>query len=157
MAGAKLQLEYDVSTALAGLDYVAGRLDSDGRKLLLSHIGEYMLGSTRDRGVRQVDPSGQRWRALEPSYARWKRKVRPGVPILKFDYHMLGDQLAWQLDGDAAVLVGTNAVYGAVHQFGSKDPHRRTPARPWLGTSSTDDDEIIHIARDHLIAGMPES
>ncbi|CAM5383651.1 phage virion morphogenesis protein [Rhodanobacter lindaniclasticus] len=149
MAGAKLQLQYDASTARAGLDYVASRLDSDGRKLLLSHIGEYMLGATRDRGVRQVDPSGQRWRPLEPSYRRWKAKKRPGVPILKFDNHMLGDQLAWQLVGDTAVDIGTNAIYGARQQFVGK--------RVWLGTSTDDDDEILLIARDHLVAGLPES
>jgi phage virion morphogenesis protein len=157
MAGAKIQLEYDATTATAALDYVGGKLDSEGRQLLLSHVGEYMFGSTRDRGARQVDPSGQRWRALEPTYARWKRKVRPGVPILKFDYHMLGDQLSWQLIGDTAVEIGTNAIYGARHQFGSSDPHRPMPARPWLGASEEDDNEIVVITRSHLIGGMPGS
>jgi len=149
MAGAKIRLEYDATTAEAALDYVGGKLDGEGRQLLLSHIGEYMLGATRDRGARQVDPSGQRWRALEPSYARWKRKKRPGVPILKFDNHMLGDQLAWQLVDDTAVDIGTNAIYGARQQFVGK--------RVWLGTSTDDDNEIVSIARDHLLAGLPES
>jgi phage gpG-like protein len=36
---------------------------------------------------------------------------------LKFDFHMLGDQLAQQVAGDT-LLVGTNAKYGAIHQFG---------------------------------------
>lgn len=150
MAGARIEYSLDASTVIAALDYVAGQLDSDGRQLLLSHIGEYLVGSTRDRAVRQVDPDGRRWRALSPAYARWKQKVRPGVPILKFDNHMIGDQFTHQLDGDDAVLVGTNAVYGAKHQFGP-------PARPWLGVSDDDAEEIIAIARNHLIAGLPES
>lgn len=150
MAGARIEYNLDASTVIAALDYVAGRLDSDGRQLLLSHIGEYLVGSTRDRAAREVDPDGRRWRALSPAYARWKQKKRPGVPILKFDNHMIGDQFTHQLDGDDAVLVGTNAVYGAKHQFGS-------PPRPWLGVSSEDAEEIIAIARSHLIDGMPES
>jgi phage virion morphogenesis protein len=150
MAGAKIHLDYDASTTIAALDYVSSRLDSDGRQLLLSHIGEYMVGSTRDRAARQVDPDGRRWRALSPAYARWKQKKRPGVPILKFDNHMIGDQFTFQLDGDAAVDIGTNAIYGAKHQFGP-------PARVWLGVSDEDDEEIVLITRDHLLAGLPES
>jgi phage virion morphogenesis protein len=148
MAGARIEVNINVDTAAAALDYVSAKLSPEGQKLLLSDIGEYVLRSTRDRAVDQVDPDGHRWRALEPSYARWKAKKRPGVPILKFDNHMLGDQLSWQLDGDSAVLVGTNAVYGAVHQLG---PH----PRPWLGISADDSDEIVALTRDHLLANMP--
>jgi phage virion morphogenesis protein len=155
MAGARIEVNINVDTAAAALDYVSAKLSPEGQKLLLSDIGEYVLRSTRDRAVDQVDPDGHRWRALEPSYARWKAKKRPGVPILKFDNHMLGDQLSWQLDGDSAVLVGTNAIYGAVHQFGSRDPNRGIPARPWLGISADDSDEIVALTRDHLLANMP--
>ncbi len=154
MAGARIELDVNTDTAAAALDFVSARLSPEGRKLLLSDIGEYLLRSTRDRGVDQVDPDGNRWRALEPSYARWKKKKRPGVPILKFDNHMLGDQLSWQLDGDAAVLVGTNAIYGAIHQFGSRDPHRGIPARPWLGISDQDADEIVQLTQDHIRAAL---
>lgn len=153
MAGARIEYSLDASTAAAALDYVAGQLDSEGRQLLLSHIGEYLVGSTRDRAARQVDPDGRRWRALSPAYARWKQKKRPGVPILKFDNHMIGDQFTHQLDGDDAVLVGTNAIYGATHQFGRGG----IDARPWLGIDAADEEEIIAIARDHLLAGLPKS
>ncbi|TAM72316.1 phage virion morphogenesis protein [bacterium] len=153
MAGAKISITYDASTAIAGLDYVAGRLDSDGRKLLLSHVGEYMLGSTRDRAETQRGPDGQRWAPLSPRYARRKAKRRPGLPILRYDGNMLGAWLAWQLIDDIAVDIGTGAKYGARQLFGGGG----VPPRVWLGTSPADDEEIVHIARDHLVAGMPES
>lgn len=149
MAGARIEVQVDTSDAAAGLDALSAQLSPAGQKLLLSDIGEYMLRSTRDRGVDQVDPDGHRWRALEPSYARWKARKRPGVPILKFDNHMLGDQLSWQLDGEAAVLVGTTAIYGAVHQLG---PHPRR----WLGVSAADEEEIVALTRDHLLANLQE-
>ncbi|MGS1014106.1 phage virion morphogenesis protein [Rhodanobacter sp. UC4450_H17] len=156
MAGARIEVQVDTSGAAAGLDAVAAQLSPAGQKLLLSDIGEYMLRSTRDRGVDQVDPGGHRWRALEPSYARWKAKKRPGVPILKFDHHMLGDQLSWQLDGEAAVLVGTSAIYGAIHQFGARNGEHGIPARPWLGVSAADEEKIVALTRDHLLAHLQE-
>lgn len=153
MAGAKLTINADIGSAQAVLRQLLGRLEGDGRNLLLQQIGEYMLDATRERAAREVDPDGIAWRALGPDYARYKRKVRPGVPILKFDYHMLGDQLSWQIEGDS-VLVGTNAVYGAIHQFGGQPGMApgaaAIPPRPWLGISSDDEDEILGILGDHL-------
>lgn len=150
MAGARIELEVDTREAQTALQQAVQSLGPAGLAPLLSMIGEYLLGATRDRAAQELSPDGQHWRALEPSYRRWKEKKRPGVPILKFDNHMLGDQLSWQLDGDAAVLVGTNAVYGAIHQFGSRDPTRRLHPRPWLGVSTDDEGNIVQLVLDHL-------
>jgi phage virion morphogenesis protein len=192
MAGARIELDVNTATAAAALDYVSAKLSPEGQKLLLSDIGEYLLRSTRDRAAQELSPDGQRWRALEPNYAKWKSGKRPGVPILKFDNHMIGDQLSHQVEGDT-LLVGTNAPYGAAHQLGAdiKIPARQAevffhhaqgevsphfvnkaksnfaqavtipahivtlPARPWLGISSDDADEIVALSRDHLLANMP--
>lgn len=191
MAGARIEFDIDAGPAHAALQRAAASLDQDSTRLLLSDIGEYLLRSTRDRAAQQLSPSGQRWRALEPSYARWKGKRRPGVPILKFDNHMLGDQLSHQVEG-TTLLVGTNAPYGAIHQFGgaihiaarsqrayfhhSKGEvspqfvnQRKAnfvqwvtlpaytinmPARPWLGISDADADEIVLLTGDHLKAAL---
>jgi phage gpG-like protein len=56
------------------------------------------------------------------------------VPILKFDFHMLGDMASWQTDGNDAVLVGTNAPYGAIHQFGGTIQRAARPANIHLKT-----------------------
>lgn len=192
MAGARIELDVNTSTAAAALDYVSTKLSPEGQRLLLEDIGEYLLRSTRDRAAQEISPDGQHWRALSPNYAKWKSGKRPGVPILKFDNHMTGDQLSRQVEGDT-LLVGTNAPYGAAHQFGAdiKIPARQAqvyfhhakgevsphfvnkaksnfaqsatipahvvtlPARPWLGISAEDGDEIVALTRDHLLANLP--
>jgi len=155
MAGARITIEADLKGASNALEALADQLDGDGRRRLLQDIGEYELGATRERASREVDPDGHTWRALEPAYKRWKARKRPAAPILKFDFHMLGDQLAWQIDGDD-VLVGTNAVYGALHQFGGRKGMppgaAAVPARPWLGISDEDAEEILAITVAHLEA-----
>ncbi|HHA2757638.1 phage virion morphogenesis protein [Stenotrophomonas maltophilia] len=111
-------LEVTLDSATPGLADALRQLEGEARQLILKDWGEYLLGSTRRRGKQQVDPSGRKWRALSPSYKRYKQRKRPGRPILEFDFHMLGDMASWQLDGSDAVLVGTNAPYGAIHQGG---------------------------------------
>lgn len=154
MAGARVELSIDLGEAQNALQRAVQSLGDDGQALLLADIGEHLLRSTRDRAALQVDPDGHRWRALEPSYARWKKKKRPGVPILKFDNHMLGDQLSAQLEGHDTLLVGTNAVYGAIHQFGGQTPRGNIPSRPWLGISTDDEAEIVQLTLDHLQAAL---
>lgn len=117
-----VRVEITRNTASPKLKRLLARLRSDDRELLFAQMGEYMLRSTRERAAKEIDPDGNKWRALSPGYAKWKAKKRPGVPILKFDFHMLGDQLSYQADGDG-LLVGTNAPYGAIHQFGGTTHH----------------------------------
>lgn len=112
------RLEVTLDTATPALADALRQLEGEARQLLLKDWGEYLLSSTRRRGKQQVAPSGRKWRALSPSYKRYKQRKRPGRPILEFDFHMLGDMASWQLDGTEAILVGTNAPYGAIHQGG---------------------------------------
>lgn len=116
------RVEITKNTAAPAIRRAIGKLEGEGRALMLGQMGEYELRSTRDRGAKQIDPDGNKWRALSPAYKRWKDKKRPGVPILKFDFHMLGDQLSYQVDPNG-VLIGTNAPYGARHQFGGTSTH----------------------------------
>lgn len=92
-------------------------LGGRARQLMLKDMGEYLLSSTRERAARQVSPDGTAWQALSPRYKRQKDKQRPGLPMLKFDNHMLGDRLSWQVDGNVLV-VGSNAPYAAAQHFG---------------------------------------
>lgn len=125
MAGARVEIIKD--TARPALRRMLGRLQGDDRDLLYGHMGEYLVRSTRERAAKEVDPQGRPWRALSPRYKRYKDKKRPGVPKLKFDFHMLGDRFSWQIDGDS-LLVGTSAPYGAIHQFGGA-VHRAARSR----------------------------
>lgn len=111
------RVEITTDTVSPALNRLLHKLQGDGRELMLNDMGEYLLRSTRERAIREVDPNGTKWRALSPGYAKWKAKKRPGRPILKFDFHMLGDQLSYQVDA-SGLMVGTAAPYGAIHQFG---------------------------------------
>ena len=58
------------------------------------------------------------------------------------------------LGGSISVEVGTNVVYGAIHQFGGaagrKDRRVTIPARPFHGVSNEDRTELLAIINDHL-------
>lgn len=114
-----------VSPALAK---AAAALDDSGMTAMLADIGEYLLRSTRERGAREISPDGTAWQALSPRYKAQKDKRRPGLPMLKYDNHMLGDRLSYQVEG-AALLLGTSAPYGARMHFGGEfESEARTSA-----------------------------
>ncbi|MEI2428684.1 phage virion morphogenesis protein [Lysobacter yananisis] len=147
MSGARI--EFTVDTVTPTLQRALRGLQGDSRDLLLNDIGEYLLRSTRERGKTQRSPRGAPWVPLSDEYKKYKTRKRPGVRMLVFDFHMQGDQLAYQVVGDN-LFVGTNAVYGARHQFGD-DGEGGIPARPWLGLSDDDEEEIALIVDDHLM------
>lgn len=111
------RIEITKDTASPALREATSALAGEAATLMLSDIGEYLVQATRDRAQREVSPDGTPWAALSPRYKKFKDRKRPGVPKLKFDFHMLGDQFTHQVAGDE-LLVGTNAKYGAIHQFG---------------------------------------
>lgn len=153
MTGARIVIDVDLRAASDALRHLSDQLTGDGRTQLLGRIGEYVVRSTRDRAALQVAPDGTPWSPLSPRYKRRKDKLRPGVTMLMFDNHMLGDRLSWQVDGDS-VLAGTNAPYGARQQFGGGG----ITARIWLGLSDLDNDQIARRVVAFLQSGLqPDS
>lgn len=150
MAGTRITITPDDAQLRAGLLLLQSELGGQGMRALMQDIGEAMYNSTLDRAAQEESPDGIHWLDLSPRYARYKAKERPGLPMLKFDDHMLGDRFTYQLDGDNAVEVGTNAVQGATQQFG-RGP---IPARPWLGISEDDTNAILEIGAEHLQAAI---
>lgn len=149
MAGARIEIQLDASQAQAALHGIGNQLGPDAQALLLKDIGEYLLKATRDRAAGEVSPAGTPWAALSPRYAARKAKQRPGLGLLKFDNHMLGDKFSFQVS-PGEVLVGTNAPYGARQQFGGGG----IPARPWLGVSDADDEGIAELVIKRLQGGL---
>ena len=119
----------------ASLRRAGEQLGPRGLELLLRDIGEALFNSTRERAAQQVSPGGTKWQKLSPGYKKWKDKKRPGRPILKFDNHMLGDRLSYQVSGNS-VLVGTSAPYGAAHQFGGTFQRKLKPGKVRLRTDA---------------------
>lgn len=146
MSGARVTIGVDDADVRAMLGRIADFGEAPPRAMF-ADMGEALVISTRDRAARQVDPDGVPWLDLSPKYQAYKDKKRPGVPILKFDFHMLGDQFGYQV-GDTFLDVGTNAIYGAIQQLGG----RGIPAREYLGISDDDADLLAEILGDHLQA-----
>lgn len=154
MAGARVEITVEDAELQATLGRAIDALGTEGMAPLFGELGEYLLGTTRDRAATETGPNGEEWPALSPRYARRKQKLKPGLPLLVFDRHMLGDRLAWQIVGDT-LYVGTSAPYGARQQFGGGG----IPARPWLGVSQTDGEGIKVRTLDFLkdVFGVGES
>lgn len=139
-----LYLDFDNRDALAAIDRAIAALDDPAR--VLGNIGESLRTNIQDRFATEAGPDGTPWPALSPRYARRKARKHPGKGMLIAD-SVLHDTIVWQVHG-STLEVGTNTPYGRTHQLGDDD--RNIPARPWLGTSPSDDEEILGIAHDYL-------
>lgn len=119
---------------------------------VMAAIGTGLVGSTHMRFVTQTDPEGQAWAALNTGYAAEKRNSR-----ILTESGRLRDSINSR-PGNDEVLVGTNVIYAAIHQFGGtilpkaathlwfriggaliKASKVTLPARPFLGISSDDE------------------
>lgn len=112
MTGANLSIDIKIT----GPDTLA-RVDAalENTTPLLARIGEYLQDSSRDRFKSQSGPDGTAWQPLQPRYQRRKKQNKDKILTLR---GYLRGYIHWQADGDDAVLVGTNAKYGGIHQFG---------------------------------------
>ena len=112
---------------------------------VLKSLGEYLLREHEKRFVAQTDPDGRPWAPLSPSYKARKRRNQDKV--LSLDGFLR--RLNYQVE-DNGLSIGTNRVYGAIHQFGARKgqfgrgsfksrkgtfniPWGDIPARPYLG------------------------
>lgn len=124
----------------------------------LREIGEVLTNSTKRRFGTQTDPTGRRW---EPnSEVTLERKTNPNILT---EGGFLGDGIRHQLTADGrGVQIVSDRIYAAVQQFGqpqgaSGTNRRGAPipwgdirARPFLGLSDEDEDQIMAILRDYL-------
>jgi phage virion morphogenesis protein len=126
---------------------------------MMRAIGTRLVSNTQDRFDVGQDPEGRPWAALSPGYAGLKR----GAGILR-EAAMRGG-LMGSITHDvvgAEVAIGSNKIYAGVHQFGAiirakNKPFLRfrtvtgfaavrsvtIPARPYLGLSRTDEEDIF--------------
>lgn len=174
MAGAfTVTVKIDDREILAALTRLSRKADRLGPAF--KNIGEALLRSTQERFSRQVDPDGRRWKPLKASTAAGKAARGLSNMILRARGH-LADTIRYQAD-NTGVRIGTNRIYGAIHQFGGKTsahiikpkkkqalawpggrhpvrgvnhPGSDIPARPFLGVSRQDKDRILEIISDHL-------
>ena len=108
---------------------------------LMPRLGEYLQRSTQDRFKTQTDPDGGAWAALQPRTRERKRHNRDKI-LTQRGY--LRKHIYYQVTAPGRVEVFSDRVYAATHQFGRGN----IPARPFLGISRRDTEEIGAIVRD---------
>jgi phage virion morphogenesis protein len=109
---------------------------------LLDNVGAVVENQVRRRIVRQEGPpEGGRWEPYKwgGRYIAWKTKIGKGDAGFLRLYGDLVDSLTHNV-GTGKVDIGSNRVYTATMQLGSKDG--TIPARPLLGLSDDNKDEV---------------
>jgi phage virion morphogenesis protein len=107
-------------------------------------IGRIMQTGAQLRFREERDPAGNAWE-------KSKRAIAEGGKTLQ-DTRRLRNSITYEASHDQ-VAVGTNVVYGAIHQHGGRAGrgHKLVlPAREYLGVSETDEAEILRSLNDHL-------
>lgn len=119
------------------------RVSKFRRAVLLDQLAELMLEQNRRRlDTDKESPDGESWAPLSPEYA-----ARKGGGELLEESDSLLDSIQAQ-SGSDGVTLGSNLLYAAVHLYG--DPERGIPARPYMGFSDDDLDELGDVAERYL-------
>ncbi len=116
---------------------------------LLDLAGSEVESQTRRRiESEKTDPlTGDGWDDWSEGY---KPTRHDGQSLLEGEGDLL-DSITYELTGDA-VIIGTNLIYGAIHQFGGEEVGIDIPDRKYLGLSSENEDDLIVIVDDWLDA-----
>lgn len=160
MSGVAISLDADA--ALETLARAAASME-EPRELFLA-IGDGLVDSTRARFEKEQDPDGNPW----PQSLR--ARVEGGKTLR--DTQTLYRSITREA-GDNSVSIGTNLIYGAIHQFGGVIKAKTAkglrfrrfgagadtivhsvtiPRRAYLGLDEADRQEIIALADDFLAA-----
>ena len=148
---------------------------------LLMAIGEAVAASTKRRFQTSTDPGGKPWAPNSPvtigrhlgafkgSFKKGGRLSKKGAARAAAKKPLIGEtrslssNIAWQLEGNDAVVIGSPMIYAAPQQFGVKKgafgktargapiPWGDIPARPFLGISAQDADDIRELAADFIL------
>lgn len=136
-------VETDVRIPVAALM----RLTDENLALIADEIGELIKEQTNLRLVdEKTAPDGSPWPAWSEAYAETRK---PNQSLLDRGFQEgLRLSINNYVMGHYAI-VGSDKIYGAIHQFGSEDGS--LPARPYLGLSADN-----RIAIEDLVAGRVE-
>ncbi len=110
---------------------------------LWADVSTILISSTKERfDTTKTSPDGKKWQPLSPEYAAFKKSVKPGVGILRFDDHLI------DLKDDISpneLIVGSEMKYARRMQLGGGG----VAARPYLGISDEDREEIYQSLLTH--------
>lgn len=135
-----LTITIDDLLARAELKEIEARLNN--LRPAFASMGEYMMRRIDDNFRGEHDPDGAAWAPLSAAY----RKQKKGTKILT-ETGRLRASITY-LATTVSVTVGTNTKYARALQKGY--PKRNLPARPFLGASEQDEEELGQILLDYL-------
>jgi len=120
---------------------------------LMGLIGAAFVQSARKRiAMTKQAPNGQAWRPLsQRTIAERAAEGRNTTDILRRTSALLNSIQIGELTANR-VVVGTPLHYAGKHQFG--DPANRIPARPFIGLSDEDKQDIEEVALSYVRAGI---
>jgi len=127
---------------------------TDDMTPIMQEIAGVLADETEQAFENETAPDGTPWPALADSTIKQREKHGswPGK-VLQITAGGLAPSISSEYGRDYAA-VGTNKVYGAIHQFGGQAGRNQSvtiPARPYLGVSDEGGQEILDIVRDHLL------
>ena len=147
MTGARIEFELDTGKPAARLKQLLNLTDNP--RPIFTDIADAIERSVRQHFFDQESPEGDEWipslRVLDAGAGGESAKT------LINSGRLLESLTATATEHEA--IVGTNVIYGAIHQFGGKAGrgHSATiPARPFLGIGRTEEDEILAIIARHI-------
>lgn len=151
-----LRVEFNNATVMDALTELLERVGNPAPALI--EIGEKMANSTRQRFRDGVAPDGEAWATNEKStidmYNRMFASSGSKKPLIG-ESRELSSDISWQLT-DRGVEIGSPTPYSNMQQFGGTKaqwPHLwgDIPARPYLGLSEADEQNILDIIARYLL------
>lgn len=158
MAGALVKLKIEDQELQELLDRVMSHMTD--MTPVTREIGEIVTESVQRNFEEHRAPDGTAWTPLAPSTVKQRaKKGRSATDILILNRILMGS--IHPTPRKKSVEVGTNIVYGAVHQFGigarsniaSGRSMPAIPARPFLGVRADDWPEIKDAVAAFLVKG----
>ena len=154
---------------MTGISYKATIDDADMREKLAEligkmqrpigfykNVGERLLESVDNNFDNEQAPDGTRWQGLS-AVTRDRRSRLNGnaaMTILRVSGH-LKESINYEAS-DTEVRIGSALIYAAIQHMGGESKGYMKgaviPARPYLGISPADEEEIFAIAEDWLSA-----
>lgn len=160
----------DVLRVLKRLEEKSGNL-----RPAFVNMGEYLVNSTQDRFDAQQDPEGNPWAPLQPKtkdkkkidkiltessrlrnsviYAAQKNSLRVGTNDIKAAAHQFGLQESVTIPAHKSLRTkafGKELPFPVWAEVRAHTINQDLPARPFLGISSDDREELLQIATDFL-------
>ena len=146
---------------------------------VLEEIGEFLIDSTRQRFGTSSGPDGTPWAKNSQTtilqyLGKYKssfgkkdgRLTKKGAERASNKRPLIGEtgdlsrQIIKKVEGNHTLLVGSTMIYGAVQQFGAKKrafgraPWGDVPARPFLGISDQDRNNILDTISEYLMRSV---